>query len=239
MANRPTKRERREMAKRQKLEAQRNAVRRRRRRTFQSVVIFVVIGALIGLGIWWGGKASREKAAKAKAAAAALEKTINTNAAAAGCSNVQTFADQGHEHIASGQKAKYNSTPGTSGPHYSGQLPGGPGYTGVIPAPVPDEVAVHNLEHGHVGIEYDPAKLPADLKTALEKFTNTDNQWVFMAPRSPSPSPLVFTAWTKMVTCQSPKDDPAAITKVAQAFHDAYKANKITTETVPGTPIPG
>ena len=46
----------------------------------------------------------------------------------------------------------YNSVPATSGWHYSDEL--APMPWGVYSEPIPDEVLVHNLEHGGVGIHY-------------------------------------------------------------------------------------
>lgn len=60
----------------------------------------------------------------------------------------------GNEHITTGQRfTAYNSTPPTSGPHWSerGKAPIG---WGAYTTQQPDEAVVHNLEHGGVLIAY-------------------------------------------------------------------------------------
>ena len=52
-------------------------------------------------------------------------------------------------HIPAGEKATYNTTPPSSGNHYARPAQVG-GYT----EPIKDETQVHNLEHGHVMIQY-------------------------------------------------------------------------------------
>ena len=244
MANKPTKRERREMAKRQKLEAQRNAVRRRRRRTIQSVVIFVVIGALVGGGIWWAGKSSREKTAKERAAKAKIEQSLNTDATAVGCGAVSKPSNTGREHIEPPALGTYSSNPPTSGAHYNKGAPNGPAFTGMNPAPIPNEIQAHNMEHGHVGIQYNATKIPAQIGAALQTFTQAHSDWVFMAPREANAEPkpgftatIAFTGWEHIVTCGSGmKDDPAGFTKLATAFYDAY--HNTGPEHLPGQPAP-
>lgn len=240
------------MAKQQRFENERNARRKRKVRIFQSIVAFLVIAGLIGFGVYSAGKSARDKKKNDQLKADKLVASINKAAKAAGCDDLKTFPDLGHSHIEPPATAKYNSNPPTSGSHYSQQLPGGPGYTGVNPAPLPNEVQVHNLEHGHIGIQYNATKLPADVKQMLEQLTKTDPQWVFMAPRDPSalPAPgftatLAFSAWSKnpdggrLVTCGAGmKDDPKLVKTLAATFHDAYK-DKAPTESIPGTPFPG
>jgi hypothetical protein len=73
-------------------------------------------------------------------------------ASAAGCNDVETFAEQGRDHIDVGaEHDPYNSAPPTSGPHYA--TPADPGF---YPNPLEPEQLVHNLEHGQVVIWYDP-----------------------------------------------------------------------------------
>lgn len=53
------------------------------------------------------------------------------------------------QHVPNGQPVTYNSVPPVGGPHWPAPAP-----WGVSSAPVPDERAVHNLEHGGVVISY-------------------------------------------------------------------------------------
>lgn len=62
--------------------------------------------------------------------------------------------DAGREHINLGQAhTEYKSVPPTSGPHYGQPL--APTRWGVHEEQIEDEVLIHNLEHGGIGIFYD------------------------------------------------------------------------------------
>lgn len=59
------------------------------------------------------------------------------------------------QHTADGQPITYNSVPAVGGPHWPG-----PAAWGNSTVPVPDERAVHNLEHGGVVISYNNIPSP-------------------------------------------------------------------------------
>src|SRR5262245_2889974 len=70
---------------------------------------------------------------------------IRTNQPATG----QRVLEVSRDHVARGAPhSPYNTVPATSGPHWSDQ--GAPVPFGVYEEPVPDEAAVHNLEHGDI-----------------------------------------------------------------------------------------
>jgi hypothetical protein len=85
----------------------------------------------------------------------------------------------------------YNSEPPTSGPHYSFVAA-----TGIYTAPVPDGLAVHALEHGHVVIGYGVDTPAADLAalTAIAKRHPAD---VLLQPR-PGLTGVAMTAWSRL-----------------------------------------
>lgn len=71
----------------------------------------------------------------------------------------QRLPDLGRTHLQEGQAfSGYNSTPPASGPHWPS-----PAQWGAYDTPVPDERAVHNLEHGGIVISYNQID-PADLQ---------------------------------------------------------------------------
>ena len=74
----------------------------------------------------------------------------------------------GNLHMPRGDEhPPYNSVPGTSGWHYSDS--GAPIAWGIYNEFIPDEVLVHNLEHGGVGIHYNcPTAAPAATTTATD-----------------------------------------------------------------------
>jgi len=161
--------------------------------------------------------------------------TLNKAASAAGCTAIQDIPDQGRSHIQPPATFKYNSNPPTSGSHYA--ITGtAPAPTGVHTAPIQDEFQVHNLEHGHIGIQYAPT-LPTSVIDALETFTSSHDTYVFMAPRPTLPTgvQLAFTRWDNLVDCASPTD-ASAVVSFAAKFYDAYHGNG-PEGAIPGTPI--
>lgn len=108
---------------------------------------------------------------------------------------------QGENHIPEGQKHDpYNSDPASSGPHYADSS--APTPWGVYTQEVPDEVFLHNEEHGGVVITYRP-DLPADQIKKLQdlfappysdpKFTPSK---AIVTPRSKNTRPIELAAWT-------------------------------------------
>ena len=98
----------------------------------------------------------------------------------------------------------YNSNPPTSGWHYGG----GTGPWGVQTQPVPDELTVHNLEHGGVLIHYrqgiDQATI--DQLTALTRELQQQSPCIALLARPAdkmTESPIAVTAWTWLVRLDS------------------------------------
>jgi Protein of unknown function (DUF3105) len=107
---------------------------------------------------------------------------------------VQTFADQGQEHLQPGQDyTAYNSTPATSGPHDPSPAP-----CGISSQPIPNTVQVHDLEHGVVVIQYRPGLDPSQVQ-ALEALGRSYSSHVIVAPYPGLPNPVTATAWTKLL----------------------------------------
>ncbi len=116
--------------------------------------------------------------------------------------SVQTFEDQGREHIAPGQVFDgYNSNPPTSGPHSSQAA-----NWGVSERELPKEVPVHNMEHGGVVIWYNcdggPEPLDAagcaalkDQLAAVVRAANARRKLVLMTPYPHMPHRIALTAW--------------------------------------------
>jgi len=222
--NKPTKRDRREASKQARLEAERKAKKERRKRfMFGWLGAAALIGLIVAIVVFSGSSKKVSFTA------------LNKDAADAGCLNLQTFPDQGRAHIASPNKFNYNSSPPTSGSHYAiaGQAPAP---TGVHLQPIPNEDQVHNLEHGHIGIQY--ANIPDSVRTALEQFTNAHDTYTFMAPyQLPTGVNLAFTRWDQMITCASPTDS-GAVVKLAQTFYNDFHGDG-PEGALPGTPISG
>jgi hypothetical protein len=85
------------------------------------------------------------------------------------------------------EPVSYPQSPPVGGDHNPSWL-----NCGVYDAPVPDELAVHSLEHGAVWVTYQP-DLPADQVTALED--TLPDTYIVLSPREGLPSPVVASAW--------------------------------------------
>ena len=84
----------------------------------------------------------------------------------------------------------YNSFPATSGPHY----PIWWQEWGVVEFEMPDEVAVHNMEHGGVLIRYDCPQGCVELVTQLVAITEQFSK-VILSPLSEMDTTIALTAW--------------------------------------------
>ena len=71
---------------------------------------------------------------------------------------VETYPSEGANHIPTGERVTYRTEPPNSGPHYAQWAP--PGF---YDRPLPDELLVHNLEHGHIIIHYRPDALTDEI----------------------------------------------------------------------------
>ena len=137
--------------------------------------------------------------------------------------NVQTFEDQGREHLNSGEvNPNYNSNPPTSGAHDPSPVSWGVYTAGLEPFPTKENL-VHNLEHGGVVIYYDASKLSADQQKALiEKgvfWVKEKRTKVVVVPWTglKEGTAVAATAWTKLM--ELPDLDLDKLTK----FVDAYE----------------
>ena len=109
--------------------------------------------------------------------------------------NVQTVPDLGQAHLVANEPApEYNSNPPTSGPHSPTPAP-----CGIYRSPVSDIVQVHDLEHGVVAVQYDPA-IGDEQRDQLEEFGRDAPSHVIVAPREGMDSMIAVTAWTKLMT---------------------------------------
>jgi len=165
----PSKRPRRPSA------AERAAARRRRRLRIIAWVAaaVLVVGGAVGFAI-------QRSQADARAVRAL---------------GVQTFANQGQQHLQPGQDhTGYNSTPPTSGPHSPAPAP-----CGVSRQPIPNTVQVHDLEHGVVMVQYRPGLDPSQV-AALEALGRSFTSHVIVAPYPGLPTAVAATAWTKLMT---------------------------------------
>jgi hypothetical protein len=102
----------------------------------------------------------------------------------------------------------YTSNPPTSGFHYVSPANGG-----VYTQPLPDEVTVHNLEHGFVIVHYRQDADPATVTqlTTLTRSLQQQNSCIILEPRPVDKLdvPIALTAWNWLL--KLPNYDEASI----------------------------
>jgi len=94
----------------------------------------------------------------------------------------------------------YEQNPPMGGPHNPTWL-----NCGVYDAPVPNENAVHSMEHGAVWITYQP-DLATDQVDEL-KDAVADESYTVLSPYEALPSPIVLSAWNNQLAVDT-ADDP-------------------------------
>lgn len=210
-----TKAQRRELAKRRRFEEVQRKIRRRRVRRIRTTAVAVILVGGIAALVFWNQQRGRQ-------AVAGLDELV----AAAGCTALQRPPDLGRAHLQPGETFDYNSNPPTSGKH-SGQT----GPTGIPRQPIPSENQVHNLEHGHVGIQY--KDLPDPLVRELEMVTRENPTLIFMAPRPELEAKLALSAWGRFIACTDPTERAV---ELARQFVKQF-AGKGPEGAIPGNPI--
>ncbi|QNE24094.1 DUF3105 domain-containing protein [Streptomyces sp. INR7] len=95
--------------------------------------------------------------------------------------------------------------------------------------PVPDENAVHSLEHGAVWVTYTDKARAADVKTLAERVSKTP--YTLMSPYPGQTAPITLTAWGHQLNVNDASDS-----RIAQ-FFERYVQGPQTPE--PGAPCGG
>lgn len=127
---------------------------------------------------------------------------------------LESFADEGRQHVETGAPLSYKTDPPTSGPHYGWAI-----LPGVYREPQPVGALVHSLEHGNIVIYYDPERTPQGVMERLERYASRfTGQWdgVVLVPRQQEEE-VVLTAWRQMLR------QPKFHEKQADQFIDAFR----------------
>jgi VCBS repeat-containing protein len=115
------------------------------------------------------------------------------------------------------------SNPPTYGPHHGFDANGTDANPGITPRPTgvhtteqPDEDLVHNLEHGHVWISYNPSLIGSGDLAALEQFVrdgspdeNGGGVGVILTPRAANDAMIAVASWAHLLKLSM--YDPATI----------------------------
>lgn len=221
MSDSLSKKERRDLAKQARMEAERRARRAAVRRRILSTLVMIGIAAgIAGLFLWQSQKKNQ------------LVSSIDRLAGELGCGEVQTFDAAGGEaqHVPEGE-ITYERMPPEAGDHRPAWA-----NTGVFREPIETELTTHNLEHGQVLIHYKGTVSDA-IRTQFEDVARSNPQWVIVSPYDEFNQGQVvsMTSWEVRLDC--PKTRPPDADKwgeLARAFVAAHQNN--APESVPGQP---
>lgn len=168
--------------------AEQRSKERRRTVTIASIAGVLVL-ALVGVSAWVILDAGRENAALEAQAEQAID-------------GVEQIDGLTFNHVTTA--VDYAQNPPAGGDHNAAWL-----NCGVYTEPVPDENAVHSLEHGAVWITYDPA-LPADQVAALEALA-AGQSYVIVSPYEGLDSAVAASAWGYQLKVDSADDERLAV----------------------------
>ncbi len=138
---------------------------------------------------------------------------------------VPILTDAGAGHIDAGLPGgPFNSVPATSGIHWDVTPPsdivptGAPARWGVYTDPIPDEVLVHNLEHGGIGLHYNCPDGCDELIDQLTALVSQGAAQFIVAPYPGIDSRIALTAWRHLDTME--EFDEARISDFIRAYQD-------------------
>lgn len=134
---------------------------------------------------------------------------------------VETF-DNAAGHVEGA--VEYAQTPPAGGEHNPVWL-----NCGVYDEPVPNEAAVHSLEHGALWVTYDATAVTGDeLSTLKSKLPST---YVVLSPYEGLDSPIVLSGWNAQL-----KLDDAADPRIPAFFEEYWQSQNVPE---PGAPCTG
>ena len=147
------------------------------------------------------------------------------------CGPIQALPSEGVEHLPQGvSPPAYATRPAASGTHTDAALPPN---IHVYDEPIPEETAIHNLEHAYVLIYYrsdDAGALPSDVVDALADLAESESK-VILAPY-PALDPgtsLALVAWQRLQACGFTEDADAAV-EVAGSFISRFRGAGVAPE---------
>ncbi len=140
-------------------------------------------------------------------------------AAGARIEGVRTQEYQAPEHVA--RDLSYDARPPLQGSHWPPQAGGVLGWLrcGVYTEPLPEEFALHSLEHGAVWFTYLPGS-DGDLVDALTALASDRPEYALVSPYEDQRGPVVATAWGAQLVVQDARDPRLAQFLTAYAGGD-------------------
>ena len=128
-----------------------------------------------------------------------------------------TFATESQARtLHTDQPVEYGTDPPVSGEHSPI-----PADCGVHDTMIPNVNMVHTLEHGAVGILYQP-KVEKEQIEEIEEFVKSYDSHTFSAPYEPLETPFVIVAWAHRMPLET--YDDAAVTEFIDVFRESADA---------------
>ena len=134
--------------------------------------------------------------ALALVAGAVLLTVVVRNVEPADLSKVAVYEDLPFDHVTG--DVDYDVTPPVGGPHAPAWLE-----CGVYDVEVPDENAVHALEHGTVWITYEPGLGAGDIARLADRLPDKG----ILSPYDGLPGPVVVTVWGRQLVLEGADDE--------------------------------
>ncbi|RBM04705.1 DUF3105 domain-containing protein [Streptomyces sp. PT12] len=189
MANKQTKKA--AAGRRAKIEAARNAERARQARNRT----FIIIGSALALAALVIGVAFLIAEAENGDGEGG---TVSATGEPGAIEGARTWEDLSRNHVET--DIDYAMTPPAGGDHAAAWL-----NCDVYEDEVPEENAVHSLEHGAVWVTYNDSASDADVEALTERVSSTP--YSLMSPLADQESPIVLTAWGNQLPLDT-ADDP-------------------------------
>ncbi|MCH8230520.1 MAG: DUF3105 domain-containing protein [Chloroflexi bacterium] len=115
--------------------------------------------------------------------------------------HIELDVDDGAFHIQGNawHTGTYSVVPATSGPHWIGPTtPAGfpaPARWGPYEQALPNEILIHNLEHGGIGLHYDCDDPCPELVQALDDIIPRNSSQFILSPYVNMPQKIAITSW--------------------------------------------
>jgi hypothetical protein len=131
----------------------------------------------------------------------------------------QAFEGNGHIPFEGAPHEPYRTVPPTSGPHSARIVA-----VGVYREPVPQELQVHALEHGHVFIQYAPGTSKEDV-VALERLGRRYPRDAAVAPHPGLAKGVALTGWQRLQRLDTLDEEAVVrfVTAVAGRFDHTWQ----------------
>jgi hypothetical protein len=126
--------------------------------------------------------------------------TTGSAAPSPSIAGVQVYTGLSHEHLHTIVHLNYPQTPPVGGEHAPYWL-----NCAIYTSAVPNEFAVHSMEHGAVWLTYLPDVAQSEVNT-LVTLSKIRSDYVIVSPYPGQPAPIIATAWGLQLQAQTASD---------------------------------